>query len=79
MDPLPSSFINHNNGLNNTILSTELDVPQYFSIWRKPAITPCGADGTCSFPDGRMEIASANQYNAMTPVICVIPKGSIKD
>jgi hypothetical protein len=68
----PSSFVNTNNSLNNTVI--EQAAPANFLVLRQPNQTPCAADGDCT----RASFAGVQQvqsvaYSQLTPVVCAIP------
>ncbi len=75
IDPLPSNFINSNNTLNNTLVTTKAPLP--FEIWRQPNSQPCDANGICSWPQGESVLSHSVSYVAMSPVVCVIPRQSL--
>lgn len=70
----PSSFINSNNSLNNTVV--EATQPANFEVTRQPNATPCDATtGSClgaSF--GGISVQQSVAYTGLTPVVCAIPK-----
>ena len=74
-DGCPSSFINTNNTLNNTVV--EQTQPANFVVTRQPNQTPCdGTTGSClgaSF--GGIITQQSVAYTGLTPVVCAIPPG----
>jgi hypothetical protein len=75
--PQPSSFINTNNSLKDTVV--EPSAPDNFLVNRSPNATPCAADGTCntsaSFQGSY--VAESIPYSALTPVVCAIPSSLV--
>ena len=77
----PSSFINSNNTLNNTIVSLATATPASFLVTRSPNSNPCSstlqdASGnfTCAAATvGGTSTAETIPYAAQTPVLCAIP------
>ena len=75
-DGCPSSFINSNNSLNNTVI--ESVQPSNFIVFRQPNVVPCAGAGTtagdCTTAafGGQLQAQSV-AYTAFTPVICAIP------
>jgi hypothetical protein len=77
IDPLPSSFLNENNSLSNTVIHTkDRGTPAPFQVWRQPNSTPCDLSGNCQWPGG-MQLAQSVPYTPLTPVVCVIPKSGL--
>ncbi len=68
----PSSFINTNNSLNNTVVETAQ--PTNFVVTRQPNATACANDGKCNNATfGGQYQAQSVAYTALTPVVCAIP------
>lgn len=71
MNP-PSSFINANNSLNNTLVETTQ--PQNFLVTRQANAVPCDATGDCTGAEfAGSQQAQSVMYIALTPTVCVIP------
>jgi len=76
----PSSFVNQNNNLNNTVV--EEAQPTGFLVNRQPNATPCAPQGSTDPIPGSCRNASFNgstqvqnvTYTNLTPVVCAIPK-----
>ncbi|HEY8279743.1 MAG TPA: hypothetical protein VIH99_08975 [Bdellovibrionota bacterium] len=74
----PSSFINTNNSLNNTVVEESAPSPN-FTVTRSPnavACDPAGpTTGDCTNATfaGSTDVQSVS-YTALTPVVCAIPK-----
>ena len=68
----PSSFINTNNSLANTVVETT--EPEPFQVTRQPSLLPCDGTGDCaSATFNGVSTAEMVRYSALTPVVCVIP------
>ncbi|MGZ3705267.1 MAG: hypothetical protein ACXWP1_04730, partial [Bdellovibrionota bacterium] len=69
----PSSFINSNNSLNNTVV--EQNQPSNFIVTRQPNLIACDATtGDCTNAqfNGAVQAESV-AYQSQTPVVCAIP------
>ncbi len=70
----PSSFINSNNSLNNTIVEQSANQPANFIVTRQPNQTACDGTGNCTNASfGGTQQAESVAYTAMSPVVCAIP------
>jgi hypothetical protein len=83
----PSSFVNQNNSLNNTLL--ELAPPANFQVLRMASKTPCEAQhsdpaprpapGSCRNAEFRgAALAKESGYTALSPVVCAIPSEALQ-
>ena len=74
-DGCPSSFINTNNALNNTVV--EQTQPANFVVTRSPNATPCDSgSGSCvAATFGGQVVHQSVAYTGLTPVVCAIPPG----
>jgi hypothetical protein len=77
LQPLPSSFNNTSNSLNNMVIGTSNRAPRNFEVWRQPSVIPCDAAGSCSWPEGGSVLAQSVRYMPLSPRICVIPSTSL--
>lgn len=77
----PSSFVNQNNNLNNTVVE-EAQPTVGFVVNRQPNGTPCAAANSTDPIPGSCKNVSFNgsttvqtvTYSNLTPVVCAIPK-----
>jgi hypothetical protein len=80
-EPLPSTFINRNNHLNNYELRGANGHLPMFEVTRSPNLVPCDArTGSCRFAEfGPKAVVQTVPYTALTPTICVLPKMGLRD
>jgi hypothetical protein len=69
----PSSFVNSNGSLNNTVV--EQSQPTPFVVDRQKNQTTCNISGDCTGATfAGVTQVQANTYTGLTPVVCAIPK-----
>jgi hypothetical protein len=79
-EPLPSTFINRNNSLNNFEVRGENGHLPMFEISRSANLVPCDVrNGSCRFAEfGPKAVIQTVPYIKLTPSVCVLPKMGLR-